>query len=64
MVDQHIVYNQQRAQLVWCRTWDASAIGDITYELDHFALDAEQACYRVARAILIIDRELGEGDDE
>jgi hypothetical protein len=48
---------------LWRQARAAAGAGDTSYTLDHLAMDAEEACFRVNRALLAIDDELGEGED-
>lgn len=48
---------------LWRQARVAAGAGDTSSTLDHLAMDAEEACFRINRALLAIDDELGEGDN-
>lgn len=62
-IDQVNTLREQALEL-WRQARAAVAAGDTSYRLDHLAMEAEEACHRCNRALLAIEDEIGEGDDE
>lgn len=52
------------ALALWRRANALRAAGKDSHQLDHLALDAEERCYRFSRALIAIENELDEGEDD
>lgn len=53
---------REQALVLWRKAQILRNSGEDSLPLDHLALDAEEACYRITRALLAIEDELDEGE--